>query len=435
MTDEHEHDGDETAPGATEGTGEDFPTESSVGTTPAVRDTDEVAETPETDAGTTAAPATPTPDATAGEQLGLDAIATDAAPPPDTWWAQGTAAEEPAEVEAGADTAERPGLEKAPPTVVGLDHLKTVLESLIFVADKPLTEKQLTQLARASVQEVRLAVAKLEQDYEGRGIELHLVAGGYQFRSSAKSAPFVRELVAPKPVRISRALLETLAIIAYRQPVTRPEIDEIRGVDSGEALKSLAERNLVRILGRKDEPGRPLLYGTTAHFLEFFGLSSLRDLPTLREYSELTDESRALFERRMGEPLDLKSVEAEARAAEEAAQTAMLETDEDDEDRVTDATEAGVESTLGEEPAGGASEASASDEATASDAPEDDRAEAPASDDDGDDEDEGAPEDDEEDDDLDEDEDDEEEDDDLDEDEDEEEDEEEDEDEDDEGEE
>src|SRR5262249_15153441 len=89
--------------------------------------------------------------------------------------------------------------------------------------------------------------------------------------------------------------------VAYRQPITRPEIDEVRGVDSGAVLKSLLERELVRILGKKEEPGRPMLYGTTAEFLQFFGLKQLGDLPTLREFTELSDESRRAYEREMGE--------------------------------------------------------------------------------------------------------------------------------------
>ena len=127
------------------------------------------------------------------------------------------------------------------------------------------------------------------------------VAGGWLFRTSVQFAPFVRELTAGRPVRLSRAQVETLAIVAYRQPITRPEIDDIRGVDSGATLKLLLERDLVRILGKKDEPGRPILYGTTTQFLEFFGLKSLKDLPTLREFTELSDESRRVAEAELGD--------------------------------------------------------------------------------------------------------------------------------------
>jgi segregation and condensation protein B len=114
-------------------------------------------------------------------------------------------------------------------------------------------------------------------------------------------APYVRELTSGRPIKLTRAQIETLAIVAYRQPVTRPEIDEIRGVDSGATLKLLLERDLLRLLGKKDEPGRPLLYGTTTYFLEFFGLRALKDLPTLREFTELSDESRRVTESRLAE--------------------------------------------------------------------------------------------------------------------------------------
>ena len=147
----------------------------------------------------------------------------------------------------------------------------------------------------------------------------------------------MRELVARRPVRLTRAQLETLSIVSYRQPVTRPEVDEIRGVDSGSALKVLSERGLLRVLGRKDEPGRPLLYGTSKLFLEFFGLKSLGDLPTLKEFTELSEESRGIFERRMGEPLDLAAVEAQAQAAEAAAQEELLLDDDDADDEKDDA--------------------------------------------------------------------------------------------------
>jgi len=209
---------------------------------------------------------------------------------------------------------ERPGLEKTRPSSVSEAHLKTVLESLVFVSDRPIAPAQLARLARAKVAVVRKILEELAGEYKGRGVELLEVGGGYQFRTAAANAPFVRDLVAARPVRLTRAQLEALAIVAYRQPITRPEIDDIRGVDSGSALKVLLERGLLKILGKKEEPGRPLLYGTTQAFLEFFGMSTLRDLPTLREFTDLSDESRALFERRMGESLAEDGAAAEARA-------------------------------------------------------------------------------------------------------------------------
>jgi segregation and condensation protein B len=119
------------------------------------------------------------------------------------------------------------------------------------------------------------------------------VAGGWQFRTDPDSGDFVRRFLRVKPHRLTRAALETLAIIAYRQPVTRPEIEDVRGVDSGAVVKALLERRLIKILGKKEEPGRPLLYGTTKEFLEFFNLRDLKDLPTLREFHELSEEHQA----------------------------------------------------------------------------------------------------------------------------------------------
>jgi len=183
------------------------------------------------------------------------------------------------------------------------EHLRGLLEALIFAADKPIGAGELAKLASAPIKQVRAILGTLREHYAGRGIVLDEVAGGWLFRTAIAFAPFVRELTSERPVKLTRAQLETLAIAAYRQPITRPEIDEIRGVDSGATLKLLLERELVRILGKKDEPGRPLLYGTTTHFLEFFGLKSLKDLPTLREFTELSDESRRVAEASLGEVL------------------------------------------------------------------------------------------------------------------------------------
>jgi segregation and condensation protein B len=198
-----------------------------------------------------------------------------------------------------AATAVRPPTNRA--------QLKRILESLIFVSDQIVSAQQLARLAKVKAAEVRELVAELSVDYEGRGIELVEVGGGFQFRSAASSAAFVRDLVAQRPTRLTRAQLETLALIAYRQPITRPEVDDVRGVDSGSAIKVLLDRELVKILGRKDEAGRPLLYGTTPFFLEFFGMNSMKDLPTLREFTELTAEHRELFQRKTGEVPDLSA--------------------------------------------------------------------------------------------------------------------------------
>jgi segregation and condensation protein B len=182
-------------------------------------------------------------------------------------------------------------------------HLQGLIEALVFASDKPVRDREIARLASAPVKQVRELLAELKAIYAKRGIVLDEIAGGWLFRTSAQFAPFVRELSAERPVRLTRAQVETLAIVAYRQPVTRPEIDDIRGVDSGATLKLMLERDLVRILGKKDEPGRPLLYGTTNQFLSFFGLKSLKDLPTLKEFTELSDESRRVAEAELGDVL------------------------------------------------------------------------------------------------------------------------------------
>jgi segregation and condensation protein B len=204
------------------------------------------------------------------------------------------------EVELGGEES----VQTLPPT-----RLRSVLESLLFVADKPLPLQRLLEILEEQAREpsgraepplyqasqVQQVLVELAADFiaQGRGVELHQVAGGWQFRTAPQNAAWVQRQLQQKPQRLSRAQLETMTIIAYRQPITRPEIDDVRGVDSGGALKTLLERRLVRILGKKEEPGRPLLYGTTREFLEFFNLRDLKDLPTLREYYELNDENKA----------------------------------------------------------------------------------------------------------------------------------------------
>jgi segregation and condensation protein B len=180
--------------------------------------------------------------------------------------------------------------------------LDAIVEALLFVADKPLKPGDLAERAHCAPEALRESILRLQEVYANRGIRLVAVAGGFAFRTAPEVAEYVREATAQKPVKLTRAQLETLAILAYRQPMTRPEIDDVRGVDSGPVLKLLLERHLVRILGKKEEPGRPLLYGTTPTFLELFGLRSIRDLPTLREFTELTEESRRTMEKKlMGE--------------------------------------------------------------------------------------------------------------------------------------
>ncbi|MCF7984495.1 MAG: SMC-Scp complex subunit ScpB [Thiohalocapsa sp.] len=173
-------------------------------------------------------------------------------------------------------------LSLTPPTV------KQVTEAALMAAGGPLTVQQILGLyaddERPAHAEVEQAIADLREDYAERGIELVEVAGGWRVQVRRIAAPRVARLWEEKPARYSRALLETLALIAYRQPITRGEIEEIRGVSvSTQIVKTLTERDWVRVVGHRDVPGRPALFATTRRFLDYFGLRSLNDLPTLAE--------------------------------------------------------------------------------------------------------------------------------------------------------
>ena len=168
--------------------------------------------------------------------------------------------------------------------------LKSVVESLLFVHDQPLSLDRLsTLLEEHERSDIRLALDELLAEYGAseRGIVLAQVAGGYQLRSRPENADYIRRLTKSRGVKFSQSALETLSIIAYRQPITRAEVEYLRGVDSGGVLKSLLEKKLLRILGKKDVPGKPLIYGTSREFLELFGLKDLASLPTLKEIQEL----------------------------------------------------------------------------------------------------------------------------------------------------
>jgi segregation and condensation protein B len=171
------------------------------------------------------------------------------------------------------------------------ERLHSILESLFFSIEEPLTPQRLCEVvAEAEKEDVLSVIEELQAEYEqaGRGFRLVAVAGGYQLRTLKENAPWVRALLQGRPVRMSRPTLETLAIIAYKQPITRAEIESIRGVDVDGVISSLLERRLIKIMARKDVPGRPFLYGTTPEFLEVFGLKDLSELPTLRELREVT---------------------------------------------------------------------------------------------------------------------------------------------------
>lgn len=185
------------------------------------------------------------------------------------------------------------------------EQVRHVLESVLFVAPQPLTVDQLFDATGIDREKIVPALQALQAQRAAglSGIVLHEVAGAWQLRTAPEAAEYVRRFLKVKPQRLTRAAVETLAIIAYRQPVTRPEIEDIRGVDSGAVLKALLDRRLIKIVGKKEEVGRPILYGTTKEFLEFFALKDLNALPTLREFQELTEESQEIVEREAPPPV------------------------------------------------------------------------------------------------------------------------------------
>jgi segregation and condensation protein B len=186
------------------------------------------------------------------------------------------------------------------------EDIRSIIESLLFVADGPLTIQRLGEvLEGAEKEDVRSILDELQAELENgrRGVRLVEVAGGYQLRTAKVNADWVKKFLGGRPARMGRATLETLAIIAYRQPITRAEIEAIRGVDVDGVINTLLDRSLIRAVARKDVPGRPFLYGTTPEFLQLFNLKDLTHLPTLKEMEEIT------LPEIPGEELPLKSVE------------------------------------------------------------------------------------------------------------------------------
>ena len=168
--------------------------------------------------------------------------------------------------------------------------IKLIIEALLFAADRPLSARDMhTWLPEASLSDIQAAAEELLAEYDtlGRSFVLKEVAKAYQFRTRSEYASFVLLMLKASPARLSRAALETLSIVAYKQPVLRQEIERLRGVDVGGILKMLLEKDLIKIMGRKNLPGRPLIYGTTKKFLEVFDLKDLESLPKLKEIKDL----------------------------------------------------------------------------------------------------------------------------------------------------
>jgi segregation and condensation protein B len=207
------------------------------------------------------------------------------------------------------DVAEEAAVEAAGSQTEAIDarELKAILEAILFVSPEPVPVARLVSIvgtvSKAEVVQA-LGILTHDLDQDGRGIQLVQVAGGYRLVTKQEYGPWLKRMDKAKAVqKLSRSALESLAIIAYKQPLVRAEIEEIRGVETSGVLRTLCERKLVRIVGRKDVPGRPIMYGTTKFFLEHFGLQDLSQLPPLREFKELGDSEQALL------PIENESLE------------------------------------------------------------------------------------------------------------------------------
>jgi segregation and condensation protein B len=204
------------------------------------------------------------------------------------------------------------------------EQLRNIIEAALFAAADPLNADRLQALFDEEQQPSRdtlhQVLLQLQQDYAGRGIELKEVASGFRFQARQEVSPWVSRMWEEKPQRYSRATLETLALIAYRQPITRAEIEDIRGVTvSSNIVKTLQERDWIRVVGHRDVPGRPAMFATTRHFLDYFNLKSLDELPPLAELMDID---------KINEELDLRDPSAGQPMGENADDvTAMEETD------------------------------------------------------------------------------------------------------------
>jgi segregation and condensation protein B len=231
---------------------------------------------------------------------------TNETPPTDESPAQAAPTDLATEATSETSTAEEPG-EETPSLPPESSRLVSIIESLLFASDKPLGLAEIKRLlGERDAKKVAAAVESLVEQRRGSGVEVAALGAGWHLRTNTENAAWVSKLLVGRPLRLSRAMLETLAIVAYRQPITRPEIDDIRGVDCGPVLRTLLDRGLVRIIGKKEEVGRPLLYGTTPEFLRVFNLRDLAELPTLREFYDLSAEEQSRVEGEHG-PLPEKT--------------------------------------------------------------------------------------------------------------------------------
>src|ERR1700755_1612268 len=228
-------------------------------------------------------------------------------------------------------------------------YLKNVIEAALLAAGRPLTLEELISVFDERdgtiADEVKSAIAALSEEYETRGLELLEVASGYRIQIRAAVAQPVSRLWQERPAKYSRALLETLALIAYRQPITRGEIEQIRGVAvNPNIIKTLHERNWIRVVGHRDVPGKPELLGTSREFLDYFSLKKLDDLPTLAQLKELEDLRVQLTLPGAEAEAPATPADAEPSAAQPEAQSdsdADAETESDDDDEESGGGESG----------------------------------------------------------------------------------------------
>jgi segregation and condensation protein B len=217
-------------------------------------------------------------------------------------------------------------------------RVRSIIESILFVSDRPIQAREIAEILGEGfdTKTVKKILEDMTASYENSkgGIMLREVASGYQLYTNPENAEYLKKMIDIKPFKLSRASLETLAIVAYRQPVTKAEIEEIRGVDCSGALRVLIEKKLVRIVGKKDEPGRPFLYGTTKEFLEFFDLKSLADLPTLKDLEqikkEINEESGVAYTQ--SSQSDNKAEESTSRDETAVQKVVISESEEDKEE-------------------------------------------------------------------------------------------------------
>lgn len=241
------------------------------------------------------------------------------------------------------------------------EKLKQIVEAALLAAGRPLSLDQLLALFEEREQpekkQLREVLTSLMEDYQGRGIEVVEVGSGFRIQVSAGLSPWVSRLWAERPPKYSRALLETLALIAYRQPITRGEIEDIRGVSvSTNIIKTLTEREWVRVVGHRDVPGKPALYATTKEFLDYFNLKSLNELPTLAEIRDLESINREL---ELSNPDKSDEPDAESESVAETDEQAVAQ----EPDQLSDEAEM-VEDPSDDEPMDISANPSSNEEAT-----------------------------------------------------------------------